>query len=145
MASGVNRSTASGEAFDSALLFAGRLADLYGRKQLFILGLAVGLLTSVVCGIVPVHLASVYLLRADDAYQNRITLRVLRAISGLGLAIASPAGFGIIGVNFREEPGRTIAFAAPGAGAPIGAGIGKYPWRHNGQCLTVNQSKGSKY
>lgn len=38
--------------------------------------------------------------------------------------MAAPAGFGIIGVNFREEPGRTYAFAALGAGAPTGGGVG---------------------
>lgn len=39
---------------------------------------------------------------------------VTRALSGLGLAIASPAAFGIIGVNIRQEPARTIVFAAFG-------------------------------
>ncbi len=38
--------------------------------------------------------------------------------------MASPAGFGIVGVSFREEPGRTIAFAALGAGSPMGATFG---------------------
>lgn len=51
-------------------------------------------------------------------------LCVLRAICGLGLAIASPAAFGIVGVCFRTEPGRTIAFAASGLGAPLGAACG---------------------
>lgn len=49
---------------------------------------------------------------------------MLRAICGLGLAVASPAGFGIVGVTFRTEPARTIAFAAFGLGAPLGAGCG---------------------
>ena len=38
--------------------------------------------------------------------------------------MASPAGFGIVGVNFREEPRRTMAFAALGVGSPIGASFG---------------------
>lgn len=41
-------------------------------------------------------------------------MSVTRALSGLGLSIASPAGFGIIGVNIRHEPARTIVFAAFG-------------------------------
>lgn len=46
--------------------------------------------------------------------QNRVALCVTRAFSGLGLAIASPAGFGIIGVNIKHEPARTIVFTATG-------------------------------
>ncbi|KAI9635034.1 uncharacterized protein MKK02DRAFT_43710 [Dioszegia hungarica] len=49
---------------------------------------------------------------------------VTRALSGLGLAIASPAAFGIIGVNIRQEPARTIVFAAFGLGNPMGAAFG---------------------
>lgn len=48
----------------------------------------------------------------------------MRAMVGLGLAIASPAGFGIIGVTFREDPERSIAFAAFGLGGPVGAATG---------------------
>jgi len=59
---------------------------------------------------------------ADD--QNRIGLCVLRAICGLGLAVASPAGFGIVGVTFKYEPQKTIAFSAFGLGAPLGAACG---------------------
>lgn len=47
-----------------------------------------------------------------------------RAFSGLGLSIASPAGFGIIGVNIRHEPARTIVFASFGLGNPVGAAFG---------------------
>lgn len=57
-------------------------------------------------------------------------------MSGLGLSIASPAGFGIIGTNIRHEPARTIVFAAfgessfgsqanlEGLGNPVGAAFG---------------------
>lgn len=48
----------------------------------------------------------------------------MRALAGLGLAIASPAGFGIIGVTFRAEPERTIAFSVFGLGNPVGAAVG---------------------
>lgn len=57
-------------------------------------------------------------------YQNRVGLCVLRAICGLGLAVASPAGFGIVGVTFKYEPQKTIAFSAFGLGAPLGAACG---------------------
>lgn len=56
--------------------------------------------------------------------QNRIGICVLRAMCGLGLAVADPAGFGIVAMAFRKEPGRTIAFAAFGLGAALGVGAG---------------------
>lgn len=49
---------------------------------------------------------------------------ITRAFSGLGLSISSPAGFGIIGVNIRHEPARTIVFASFGLGNPVGAAFG---------------------
>jgi MFS family permease len=49
----------------------------------------------------------------------------MRAFAGLGLAMASPAGFGIIGVSFTTEPARTMAFAALGVGTPFGASMGQ--------------------
>ena len=54
----------------------------------------------------------------------RVALCVVRAICGLGLAVASPAGFGIIGSTIHQEPARTIVFSAFGLGAPIGGGVG---------------------
>jgi hypothetical protein len=36
------------------------------------------------------------------------------------MALANPAGYGIIGSLFREEPLRTIAFATFGIGNPVG-------------------------
>lgn len=47
-----------------------------------------------------------------------------RAFAGLGLSIASPAGFGIVGVNIRHEPARTVVFASFGLGNPVGAAFG---------------------
>ncbi|CAD6589695.1 MAG: hypothetical protein TREMPRED_005476 [Tremellales sp. Tagirdzhanova-0007] len=90
------------------LLFAGRLADLYGRKTLFLIGLTIFFTFSILSAVI--HL--------------RVPLCVVRALAGLGLAIASPAGYGIIGANIRFEPERTIVFAAFGLGNPVGASIG---------------------
>jgi MFS family permease len=49
---------------------------------------------------------------------------VTRAFAGLGLAIASPAGFGIVDTAIRHEPARTIVFAMFGIGGPIGGALG---------------------
>ena len=40
------------------------------------------------------------------------------------MAMASPAGFGLIGTIFTNEPGRTIAFAMLALGNPVGAAVG---------------------
>jgi MFS family permease len=48
----------------------------------------------------------------------------MRAFAGLGLALACPAGFGLIGETITHEPERSIVFAAFGLGGPIGASSG---------------------
>ncbi|KLT43451.1 major facilitator superfamily MFS-1 [Cutaneotrichosporon oleaginosum] len=101
-------SSAYSLAFGCGLLFAGRMADIYGRKYLFLGGLTCTLVFCVISGFMP----------------NLMALCIVRAISGLGLAVATPAGFGILGVTFREEPERTIAFSCFGLGNPVGASVG---------------------
>ncbi|KAL7424622.1 hypothetical protein Q5752_000306 [Cryptotrichosporon argae] len=94
--------------FGCGLLFAGRLADLHGRKGLFLLGLGIAVVFSVAAGFV----------------KTLIPLCIVRALVGLGNAIATPAGFGIIGVTFPRDPERTYAFAIFGLGNPLGSAIG---------------------
>ena len=57
--------------------------------------------------------------------QNRLAMCFTRAFAGLGLAIASPASFGIIGTSIQHEPARTIVFAMFGMGGPIGGALGQ--------------------
>ncbi|WOO80487.1 Efflux pump terJ [Vanrija pseudolonga] len=95
-------------AYGCGLLFAGRMADIWGRKLLFISGLIASIAFSFISG----------------GMRHTLALCIIRAFTGLGLAVATPAGFGIIGVTFRQEPGRTIAFAVFGLGNPIGASVG---------------------
>ncbi|KAK8870017.1 hypothetical protein IAR55_000587 [Kwoniella newhampshirensis] len=96
-------------AYACGLLLSGRLADLYGRKYLYLGGMASFLIFNIVSGVV-------------DSY---IGVCVLRAFTGLSISVALPAAFGIIGVTFDEEPGRTIAFAALALGYPVGGGPGQ--------------------
>jgi MFS family permease len=56
--------------------------------------------------------------------QTYIPLCILRALAGLGMALAGPSGFGIVGAYVVHEPVRTIVFAAFGLGGPIGAATG---------------------
>ncbi|OCF39009.1 hypothetical protein I317_07185 [Kwoniella heveanensis CBS 569] len=90
------------------LLVAGRLADLYGRKKLFLLGMTIGSIANIISAVLP----------------NRFALTMFRAISGLGFSISAPAAFGITGTTFRTEPARTRAFAALGVGTPLGGVVG---------------------
>lgn len=80
------------------------------------IGLSMYAVFAIITGAVKVRClyASTLALKLGADPQNRLSMCVTRALSGLGLSIASPAGFGIIGVNIRHEPARTIVFAAFG-------------------------------
>ncbi|WVQ71492.1 hypothetical protein IAR50_001030 [Cryptococcus sp. DSM 104548] len=90
------------------LLVSGRFADIYGRKMLFLLGMAAFIVMNVVSGVV----------------RSYIGVCVLRAMAGLSISISLPAAFGILGVNFTTEPRRTIGFAALALGYPVAAAVG---------------------
>jgi MFS family permease len=49
---------------------------------------------------------------------------VLRGLAGFGLALACPAGFGLVGESVTVEPTRSRVFAAFGLGGPMGAAVG---------------------
>jgi EmrB/QacA subfamily drug resistance transporter len=98
--------------FGGFLLFGGRAGDLLGRRTLFIIGLAVFGVASLVNGIA----------------QNPETLIVGRAVQGFGGALTSPAVLSIIMVTFESMAERAKAFGlfsaitASGGGAGILAG-----------------------
>lgn len=82
-------------AFAGFLLLGGRLADLYGRKRIFVLGLTLFSAASLVGGM------------ADAPAM----LIVARGIQGLGAAILAPATLTILTTTFPEGPQRTRALA----------------------------------
>jgi EmrB/QacA subfamily drug resistance transporter len=94
--------------FGGFLLLGGRAADLLGRRRIFIAGLVVFTLGSLLCG-----------LAWDDT-----ALIGARAIQGLGAAIISPAALSILGVTFTEGRERNIALGAWGAVGGFGAAAG---------------------
>ncbi|RSH80151.1 hypothetical protein EHS25_007256 [Saitozyma podzolica] len=100
--------SAYGLAYGCGLLFCGRVADLYGRKFCYLGGLVVFLIFNILSAVV----------------KPQVGLFVMRAFAGLGLALACPAGFGLIGETITHEPERSIVFAAFGLGGPIGASSG---------------------
>ncbi|EIM80449.1 MFS general substrate transporter [Stereum hirsutum FP-91666 SS1] len=90
------------------LLLFGRLADLYGRKRVFLLGFTVIGAFALGVGFAP----------------NQIGLDLLRAIQGLGGAAVVPAALGILAHTFPPSRARSIAFSTFAAGAPLGGAFG---------------------
>jgi DHA2 family methylenomycin A resistance protein-like MFS transporter len=79
--------------YASLLLTAGTLADLYGRRRVFALGIALFTIGSLVCGLAP----------------NAIVLVAGRAIAGLGAALEVPTSLAILTVAYPDAKERTHA------------------------------------
>src|SRR6476659_8911154 len=80
--------TAYAITFGGFLLLGGRLADLFGRKRLFLIGVVVFTVASFLCGL---------------AWSEGVLI-ASRAVQGLGAAIISPAALSIIMTTFEEGP-----------------------------------------
>jgi EmrB/QacA subfamily drug resistance transporter len=94
--------------FGGFLLLGGRMADLLGRRRVFIAGLAVVGLASLAAGFA----------------SNEGQLIAARAAQGLGAAIISPAALSIITTTFRDGSERNKALGAWGAVAGAGGAAG---------------------
>jgi len=94
--------------FGGFLLLGGRLADLYGRRRVFMVGVTVFALASLVGGVA----------------QGEPMLLGARALQGLGAAMASPAALALITTTFPAGRERNRAFAVYAAMAGIGAAVG---------------------
>jgi EmrB/QacA subfamily drug resistance transporter len=90
------------------LLLGGRAADLLGRRIVFMGGLALFTLASLVCGL---STSSGMLIGA-------------RAVQGLGAAVVTPAALSIISTTFTEGEERNKALGAWGAVGGSGAAAG---------------------
>ena len=100
--------TAYAITFGGFLLLGGRAGDLLGRRRMFMAGLALFTLMSLVCG-----LAS-----------STAMLVTARSFQGLGAAIISPATLSIITTTFDEGPERNKALGIWGAMGGAGAAAG---------------------
>jgi EmrB/QacA subfamily drug resistance transporter len=94
--------------FGGFLLLGGRMADLLGRRRVFMGGLVLFALASLAGG-----------LATNDAQ-----LIAARAVQGLGAAILSPAALSIITTTFRDGAERNKALGAWGAVAGSGGAAG---------------------
>ena len=94
--------------FGGFLLLGGRMADLLGRKRIFLVGLTLFTIASLVCGLA----SSIGVLIGA------------RAVQGIGAAIISPAALSIVTTTFREGAERNKALGIWGALGGSGAAAG---------------------
>jgi len=102
-------STAYALAFGGFLIVAGRAADLWGARRLFLIGVSVFVVASLGCGL------------AQDTSQ----LLLARGAQGLGAAIVSPAALSFLTGSFPEGTERNRALGVWGAIASGGAVAGQ--------------------
>jgi EmrB/QacA subfamily drug resistance transporter len=100
--------------FGGVLLLGGRLADVFGRRRVFMIGLAVFSVSSLLCGL----------------SWSEGSLIAFRALQGLGGALFAPAGLSILMTTFAEGAERNRALgiwgAASGSGGAAGVLLGGF-------------------
>jgi EmrB/QacA subfamily drug resistance transporter len=91
------------------LMLSGRMGDIYGHKKLFIIGILLFSLASLIGGLAPTETA----------------LILARAVQGLGAAIASATGLSILVAAFHEgkERNRALSIFAAASGSGFAAGM----------------------
>src|SRR5215469_4536150 len=98
--------------YASLLLMAGTLADLYGRRRIFALGIAIFTVGSLICGFAP----------------GEGILIAGRALSGLGAALLVPTSLAILAVTYRDAAERAHAIgiwaSCYGVALAIGPSVG---------------------
>src|SRR6476660_838279 len=94
--------------FGGFLLLGGRAADLLGRRRLFLAGIVLFTLSSLLAGLA----------------WSEASLIGARSLQGLGAAVISPAALSILMTTFREGRERNIALGVWGAVGGFGAAAG---------------------
>jgi EmrB/QacA subfamily drug resistance transporter len=94
--------------FGGFLLLGGRIADLVGRRRVFVVGLGVFSLASLAGGLA----------------QSEAWLLGARAVQGLGAAMLAPAALSLVTATFAEGTERNKALSIWGAVAGSGAAAG---------------------
>ncbi|KOV62608.1 Puromycin resistance protein pur8 [Streptomyces sp. NRRL WC-3618] len=100
--------TAYALAFGGLLLFGGRIADLWGRRNTFVTGL-IGFAAASALG---------------GAAQNEVMLLGSRALQGVFGALLAPAALSLLAVMFTDAKERAKAFGIYGAIAGGGGAVG---------------------
>jgi EmrB/QacA subfamily drug resistance transporter len=94
--------------FGGALLLGGRLADLLGRRRLFVAGLTLFAASSLLCGLA----------------WSEASLIAFRGLQGLGGALLAPAALSLLMTIFAEGRERNLALGIYGAASGSGAAAG---------------------
>src|SRR6266700_2171219 len=94
--------------FGGTLLLGGRLADLLGRRRMFVAGLALFAASSLLCGF---------------AWSSG-SLVAFRGLQGLGGALLAPAALSLLMTTFAEGRERNRALGIYGAASGSGAAAG---------------------
>src|SRR6185312_15622656 len=94
--------------FGGTLLLGGRLADLLGRRRLFVTGLGLFAASSLLCGLA----------------WSESSLIAFRAVQGLGGALLAPAALSLLITTFEEGRERNTALGIYGAASGSGAAAG---------------------
>jgi len=104
--------TAYSLTFGGLLLFGGRTGDLYGKRRMFMIGITIFAVSSLLGGLA----------------MNDVWLIITRGLQGIGGAIAAPTALSLIATNFAEGPERNRAMgvyaAMSGGGGAIGLLLG---------------------
>lgn len=100
--------TAYALTFGGLMLFGGRLADLLGRRRVFMVGLVLFVAASLLCGL---------------AWSGGV-LVAARALQGTAAAVLAPSALAIVMTTFPEGPERNTALGIWGGLGGIGATAG---------------------
>jgi EmrB/QacA subfamily drug resistance transporter len=100
--------TAYAIVFGGALLLGGRLADIFGRRRVFLLGMGLFTVSSLLSGLA----------------WSEAALIGSRALQGLGGALLAPAALSILMTTFSEGRERNLALGIWGAASGSGAAAG---------------------
>src|SRR5436309_4801309 len=94
--------------FGGVLLLGGRMADLLGRRRMFMAGLTLFTVSSLL----------------DGLAWSEGSLILFRSLQGLGAALLAPAALSILTTTFREGRERNLALGIWGAVSGSGAAAG---------------------
>ncbi|MGW0021932.1 DHA2 family efflux MFS transporter permease subunit [Rhodococcus sp. NPDC003382] len=92
-------------AFGGLMLLGGRLGDSFGRKRMFVAGVGLFTLASLLCGLAT----------------GEAMLIAARALQGVGAAIASPTALALVATTFAPGPARNRAIAVFAAMTGVGS------------------------
>src|SRR5438874_9807339 len=100
--------TAYAITYGGFLLLAGRLADLFGRRRVFLIGVVIFTVASLLCGL---------------AWSEGVLI-ASRALQGVGAAVITPSALSIVMTTFEEGAERNKALGIWGALGGGGAAVG---------------------